>query len=163
MRDGFLTSTARDENLTGKELGMSWVFVHPRSWQIVSKMVYGLMADLVVVSHALFVLFVAAGGLLVLVKGKTALVHVPCVLWAVAVEWAGWICPLTPLENELRSLAGRQAYGGDFVGHYLIPILYPETLTRGLQMALGAGVLVLNGFFYWVALRRTRRSRRVWE
>jgi len=102
-------------------------------------MLFGLMADLVVVLHALLVLFVALGGLLVVVWRSIALVHVPSVLWAVAVEWAGWICPLTPLENKLRHLAGAQAYKGDLVEHYLIPILYPEMLTRGLQTALGAG------------------------
>ena len=107
--------------------------------RVLLSMLFGLMADLVVVLHALLVLFVALGGLLVVVWRSIALVHVPSVLWAVAVEWAGWICPLTPLENKLRHLAGAQAYKGDLVEHYLIPILYPEMLTRGLQTALGAG------------------------
>lgn len=122
-------------------------------------MLYGVMADLVVILHALFVIFVALGGFLVLVRGKMAFVHVPSVLWAVAVEWAGWICPLTPLENKLRSLAGEQAYKGDFVEHYVIPILYPEMLTRGLQTALGAGALAVNVFIYWALVSKTLKKR----
>lgn len=129
-------------------------------------MFLGLLADLVVVFHALFVLFVALGGLLVLVRGRIALVHAPCVLWAVTVEWAGWICPLTPLENKLRSLTGKQAYQGDFVEQYLIPILYPEALSRDLQTALGLGALVINGVLYWLLFKRAcsrRRFHRVQE
>lgn len=124
-------------------------------------MVLVLLADLIVLFHFLFVFFVAAGGFLVLVWDKLALVHVPSVLWAVVVEWTGWVCPLTPLENKLRSLAGAQAYSGDFIEQYVIPILYPEILSRDLQIVLGAGVLVLNGFIYCKALRKATRRQSV--
>ncbi|MEJ5378268.1 MAG: DUF2784 domain-containing protein [bacterium] len=126
--------------------------------RILRIMFYGLLADLVVVLHALFVLFVAVGGLLVFRWAKMAWVHVPSVLWAVIVEWSGWICPLTPLENKLRLLANEQAYGGDFVERFLVALLYPEVLTRPLQMALGAGVLLINGFIYWIKLSKLHSS-----
>lgn len=139
---GFLTSDARDENFPWERV------------RVIQLMVLGLLADLVIILHALFVLFVAAGGFLVMAwRGKVALVHAPAVLWAVTVQWAGWICPLTPLENKLRSMAGMQVYKGDFLEHYLIPILYPEILTRDLQMGLGAGVLVVNVMLYWLAFK----------
>ena len=123
-------------------------------------MPYRLLAGAVVVLHLCFVLFVAAGGLLVWRRRRLAWAHLPALAWGVWIELSGGICPLTPLENELRSLGGEAAYGGDFVGHYLLPMLYPEGLDRGIQAALAAGVLALNAAVYWRLLRRPRRPRR---
>lgn len=76
-------------------------------------------------------------------------------------EFTGWICPLTPLENRLRHIAGEAGYAGEFVEHDLVPLLYPPGLTRDLQLALGAGVLLFNAALYGLVLfRRLRRSRR---
>jgi len=121
---------------------------------------YRLLAGAVVVLHLGFVLFVAAGGLLVWRWRRWAWAHLPALAWGVWIELSGGICPLTPLENELRRLGGEAAYSGDFVGHYLLPVLYPEGLDRGIQAALAAGVLALNAAVYWRALRRPRRSPR---
>ncbi len=122
---------------------------------------YRILADVVVVAHLSFVAFAAAGAWLVWRRPRLAWLHVPAVLWAVAVEWAGWICPLTPLENRLRTLAGGGAYKGDFVVRYLLPLLYPADLPRRVQLALGAAVLALNLCFYGLWLcRRLRRPAR---
>ena len=121
-------------------------------------MPYRLLAGAVVVLHLGFVLFVAAGGLLVWRWRRLAWAHLPALAWGVWIELSGGICPLTPLENELRRRGGEAAYSGDFVGHYLLPVLYPEGLDRGIQAALAAGVLALNAAVYWRVLRRERRS-----
>jgi hypothetical protein len=122
-------------------------------------MVFGLLADLVVAVHLAFVFFVVLGGLLVLRWPALAWVHVPAALWGVAIELGGWICPLTPLENWLRHRGGLAAYEGGFVERYLLPVLYPGDLTRGNQLVLGLGVLVVNLAVYgWLWHRKYRRS-----
>ena len=112
-------------------------------------MIYRLAADLVVVIHFLFVLFVVFGGVLVLSRPRFAMVHLPIALYGALIEFGSWICPLTPLENWLRRRGGEAGYTGGFVEHYILPILYPAGLTRGVEIALGLAVLVINGFFYW--------------
>jgi hypothetical protein len=119
---------------------------------------YRFLAGAVVVLHVGFVLFVAAGGLLVQRRRRLAWVHLPALAWGVWIELSGGICPLTPLENRLRRLGGEAEYGGDFVGHYLLPALYPQGLDRGIQAALAVGVVALNAAVYWRVLRRPRRS-----
>jgi hypothetical protein len=117
---------------------------------------YASLAHGVVVLHFAYVAFVVLGGLLVLRNRRWAWVHLPAVLWGAFVELAGWVCPLTPLENRLRALAGLETYTGDFVGRYLLPVLYPENLTRGAQIILGAGLVAWNLFLYARAFRRAR-------
>ena len=124
-------------------------------------MAYRLLADATVVLHLAFVLFVVAGGLLVVRWPRAAWVHLPAAAWGVWVEFAGWICPLTPMENWLRQQAGEAVYTSSFVEQYLLPVLYPPALTRETQWALGALVLALNTVVYLVAIsRRVRRSKR---
>ena len=119
---------------------------------------HAVLADLVLVAHGAFVLFVALGGLLVLRWPRAAWAHVPAALWGIAIEFGGWICPLTPLENRLRELAGDSTYEGDFIARYLTPLIYPEGLTRGAQIALGFAALTFNAGLYVVVWRR-RRAR----
>jgi hypothetical protein len=118
-----------------------------------------LLADLVLVLHGAFVAFVALGGFLVLRSWKVAWAHVPAAVWGAGIEFTGAICPLTPLENALRERAGAAAYEGDFVARYLLPVLYPEGLTREAQLVLGAAVVIGNAVLYGLAIRR-RRARR---
>lgn len=109
---------------------------------------YRFLADLVVVIHFLFVLFVFFGGALLFWRKWAAWLHLPAAVWGVFIEFSGRICPLTPLENRLRSWAGAGGYDTGFVDHYIMPILYPAGLTRELQFVLGALVLGVNLGFY---------------
>ena len=115
---------------------------------------YSLAADLVLVFHLAFVVFVALGGLLALRWRRVAWLHVPAAAWGAAIEFGGWICPLTPIENDLRARAGESPYTGDFVARYLLPVIYPEGLTREAQIVMGIAVLVLNAVIYAVVWRR---------
>ncbi|KJK22438.1 membrane protein [Burkholderiaceae bacterium 16] len=117
------------------------------------------LADAVVLLHLAFIVFAMLGGLLVLRWPRLAWLHLPAAAWGVVVEWSGWICPLTPLENALRQRAGLQAYGGDFIQHYVLQLIYPDDLTREIQLVLGALVLALNMAVYFALYRRVRRRR----
>ena len=121
-------------------------------------MPYRLLADLVLVLHAGFVAFVVLGALLALRWPRVAWVHVPVVLWGAGIEFVGGICPLTPLENHWRRMAGELGYPGGFIEHYIVSALYPDGLTRNVQVVLGALVVVVNVAIYAWALRRSRRS-----
>lgn len=123
------------------------------------RMGYRLLADLVLLVHASFVVFVVLGGLLVRRRPRVAWIHVPAALWGAGIEIAGGICPLTPLENHLRELAGQQTYPGDFAAHYVLQLLYPDGLTHQVQLLLGAGVLVVNAVLYGAILWRARSGR----
>jgi Protein of Unknown function (DUF2784) len=116
-----------------------------------------MLADLVVLIHFLFVLFVILGGLLALRWWKVVYLHLPAALWGAFIELAGGICPLTPLENTLRREAGLRGYEGGFVEHYILPVLYPRGLTRNVQFVLGGFVIAINLAVYtWVLARRRR-------
>ncbi len=117
-----------------------------------------LLADLLVVLHFLFIVFVVLGGLLALRDRRLAWIHLPVAAWGVLIETVGWICPLTPLENRLRLAAGQQGYPGGFVEHYLLPIVYPGGLTREIQYLLGGAVLAINILVYALVLRRRGRG-----
>jgi hypothetical protein len=121
-------------------------------------MMYAILADATLVLHLVFILFVIFGGLLTLRTWRWALLHLPAFLWGATIEFTGGICPLTPLENWFRAKGGLEAYHSDFIQHYLLPIIYPQALTRRIQVALGIGVLVINILVYlWVYRRRRNR------
>ncbi len=116
-------------------------------------MIYRALADLVVVLHLGFVLFVILGGLLVFKYPRCVWLHIPAFLWAAVISFMGWVCPLTPLENWLRHQSGAAVYESGFIKHYIVPVLYPSALTRDLQVLLGVFVLVLNAVVYAVVLQ----------
>jgi len=116
-----------------------------------------LLADLILLLHVTFVIFTVLGALLATRWRGLLWIHVPAVIWAASVEFFGWICPLTPLENWLRDRAGDGGYSADFIAHYIVPVLYPEGLTREVQIALGVFVLLINLVIYgWIFRHRTR-------
>jgi hypothetical protein len=115
-----------------------------------------LLADLVVLIHVTFVLFVVAGGFLALRWRRLVWLHVPAAAWGALIELTGWVCPLTPLENALRRLAGEAGYRGGFIEHYVLPVLYPVHYTVTLRLALAALVLLLNAAAYGLYFRRHR-------
>ena len=117
-------------------------------------MAYGILADLLVLVHFGFVLFAVSGGLLVLRWGWVMWLHLPAVLWTAGIEFGGWICPLTYLEYALRDMAGERLVHVSFVERYILPLLYPETLTRDTQVVLGTAVLAVNLVVYGLVVRR---------
>lgn len=121
-------------------------------------MMYRVLADLVLVFHLGFIVFVVLGGFLGLRWRWMPWLHLPAVVWGVALEFYGWICPLTPLENRLRRASGAVGYEGGFIEHYILPIIYPKGLTHEIQIALGAGVLVVNVAVYAILWRRRKRD-----
>ncbi len=122
-------------------------------------MLYHWLAMLVVLGHLCFILFVAAGGLVVLRRPRLAWVHAPAAAWGVLAECAGWVCPLTPLEVALRRRAGGAGYEGGFIEQYATLLLYPEGLTRGSQILLGALALAINAAVYGTLYVRWRSRR----
>jgi hypothetical protein len=121
-------------------------------------MAYRAAADAILVAHLAFVLFVIFGALLVLRWPRLAWLHIPAVVWAAFIEFSGTICPLTPLEVDLRQQAGQAGYAGGFIDHYVVSLLYPEGLTGATQTLLGVVVVVINAAIYIVLLRRGRIS-----
>ena len=122
-------------------------------------MIYSFLADLLVLFHLVFILYVIAGALLIFKWPKTLWLHLPACFWGMTVEFTGWICPLTPWEIRLRRLAGEEGYTGSFIEHYLIPIIYPSGLTREIQMVLGGTVLIVNLSLYTLILIKSKKKK----
>ena len=122
-------------------------------------MVYGILADIVVWLHLVFVLFAVLGAILVVWRSRLIWLHLPAVFWAVWIELSGGTCPLTPLEIWLRKQAGQGGYRGDFVEQYLMPLLYPVDLTRNIQIMFGILVLFINLALYGSIVYQIRRKR----
>lgn len=116
-------------------------------------MIYRIAADLVVLIHFVFIVFVVAGGFLVIRWQKVSLLHIPAVVWGVLIEFTGWICPLTPFENTLRWTGGEAGFSGGFIEKYIVSLIYPDELTRGIQILLGLTVIIINvsiyGYLLW--------------
>ena len=121
-------------------------------------MFFGLVADMLLTLHAVFIVFAVFGGLLVRWRRGWLWLHAPAAVWAAAVSTAGWICPLTPWEQALRVAAGQQGFSGGFVEHYLLAAIYPDGLTRDVQTVLGVGVVLINLLIYAWVWRRKRAS-----
>jgi Protein of Unknown function (DUF2784) len=120
--------------------------------------VFRFLADITVVLHLAFVLFVVFGGLLVVRRPRLAWIHLPAAVWGACVEFTGWVCPLTPLENWLREQSGEPVYSSSFIERYLVPALYPSSLSREFQWILGGLVVLINAAVYFLVLGgRVRR------
>lgn len=121
-------------------------------------MLYRVAADLLVLLHLAFIIFVIAGGFAVFKWSWLVYLHIPAVGWGALVEFKGWVCPLTPWENSLRQLAGQEAYSEGFIEHYIFPLVYPPGLTRDMQSTLGTIVIVINLLVYGVLIYRMVRN-----
>ncbi len=117
-------------------------------------MIHQILANSILLVHFAFILFAVFGGLLLFYKKWIMWLHIPAFFWAVLIEFSGWTCPLTPLENQFRVLAGHSGYSQGFIQHYLLKVIYPDGLTRWIQIFLGLGVLILNILVYAVFLKR---------
>lgn len=122
-----------------------------------SSTLYLLLAELTVLLHFLFVVFVAVGALLLLRWPKLIWLHLPALFWGIYIQFSGGYCPLTPLEKTFRQLAGLRLYEGGFINHYLIPVIYPPGLTYEMQIMIGIALIVLNVLFYSLFVYRQRR------
>jgi hypothetical protein len=123
-------------------------------------MLHRLLADCLVLVHLAFVVFVVAGGLLVLWRPSLRWIHLPAAAWGALIEFTGWICPLTPWERALRVQAGQVGYSGGFIEHYVLSLLYPQGLTPAVQTALAFLVIGVNVAIYGFVVHRIRASRR---
>ena len=117
-------------------------------------MLFRLLTNLVILTHVLYVVFVMIGGFLAWRWREVAWLHIPAAAWGVAIEFGGWVCPLTPIENYFRARAGVAGYSGGFLDYYLTPLLYPAGLTFPRQAVLGALALAVNLLAYGVLIRR---------
>jgi hypothetical protein len=122
---------------------------------------FRFLADVTLIAHLAFILFVVLGGFFVVRWPRIAWLHAPAAIWGVLIELEGWICPLTPLENHLRRLGGEAGYTGGFIEHYILGLIYPQGLSRTVQLVLGLGVLILNVALYSWAFRRFRERERI--
>lgn len=120
---------------------------------------YRLLADALVLAHFLFIVFVVAGVLLVVKRPRAMWLHVPAVIWAAVIEFSGWICPLTPLENKLRVGSDGAGYTGGFIDHYIMPLIYPSGLTREMQFVMGGAVIVINLVGYGILIKRKLNTK----
>ncbi|MCP4897258.1 MAG: DUF2784 domain-containing protein [bacterium] len=121
-------------------------------------MIAKVAADVLVLAHLGFILFVICGGFLALRWRWIVWLHLPCAAWGALIEFAGWICPLTPLENRLRIAAGSSGYESGFIDHYVMPLIYPAGLDRGIQIGLGVIVVSVNLVVYGVFLQGRKRG-----
>lgn len=119
-----------------------------------TKMIYRILADLTILLHLSFILFVLFGGILVLYRRWIFWLHIPSLIWGVAIEIFGWVCPLTPLENSFFHLSGESGYSGGFIEHYIVPLVYPSTLTREMQWGFALVAILLNLMVYAMVLYR---------
>ncbi len=123
-------------------------------------MIYRILADLVVLIHFSFIIFVVTGGFFVIKWQKVLFFHIPAVVWGVLIEFTGWICPLTPLENELRLAGGEAGFTGGFIDKYIVALIYPEELTRSVQILLGFVVIVINVSIYGYLIYKLKKTSR---
>ncbi len=130
---------------------------HPAANGEMVVMQYRLLADAVLIVHLAFVLWVALGCLVVWRWPWSASLHIPAVAWGSYIELSGGVCPLTYLELDLRARGGQAGYSNGFIDHYITGCLYPEGLTREMQIALGLTLFALNAAMYWRLARRVRR------
>ena len=125
-------------------------------------MLYRILADATALLHFAFVLFVALGGLLVLRWRRLAWIHLPAAVWGALIEIMNWTCPLTAYENLFRVRGGMQGYGDDFIAAHIFRLIYPDGLTRTMQLAIAAFVLIINTAVYAkvfpITIRRSRRA-----
>jgi hypothetical protein len=120
---------------------------------------FQVLADGVVILHLCFIFFVIFGGIIAVLWPKVLWIQIPCVMWGITIELAGLICPLTPLENYLRQQAGQMLYSGDFIMHYIEPVIYPEGFTREFQILMGFLAFVVNALVYiWLFSHRKRHG-----
>lgn len=127
-------------------------------------MIYRILADIAVITHLLFILFVLFGGFFALYRPKLAWLHIPAFVWGGVLSIFGWVCPLTYLENDLRTKGTAAGYDTSFIEEYILPIIYPEELLGSFPksgfVTIGIFVLTLNICIYGFLLIQRRTGSR---
>ena len=124
-------------------------------------MIYRVLADIIVLIHLAFIIFVIFGGFLVLRWRWFFWFHIPAAIWGALIEFAGWVCPLTPLENQFRIKSCIAGYQSGFIEHYIIPLIYPDELTRSFQITLGIFVIVINvSIYFLIFFRKLKKDKK---
>jgi Protein of Unknown function (DUF2784) len=126
--------------------------------ELALSMIWSALADALVVVHFAFTTFVILGGFLTWRWPWLAFAHLPALAWGCWIEVSNSICPLTPLENHWRELAGEAGYREGFLAHYLVRLLYPPGLTWQVQRELAALLIAINVVAYTGLVRRRRRA-----
>ncbi|MBI5556820.1 MAG: DUF2784 domain-containing protein [Deltaproteobacteria bacterium] len=121
-------------------------------------MFFLMAADFLVILHLLFIIFVVLGGWLVRKWRWLIYLHIPAAAWGALIEFQGWVCPLTPLEQQLRRAGGQSPYRSTFIEHYVLPVIYPEGLTRDMQISFGFAVIIINLAAYGFIAGRKKRG-----
>lgn len=121
-------------------------------------MLYKFLADIVLILHLFFILFVLFGAILAFKFPKIVWFHLPIATYGALITFYRWICPLTPLENYFRALAGEQGYEGGFIAHYILPVIYPSGVTTGLTITMGLTVIIWNGIIYGLLIYRNKKQ-----
>ena len=119
---------------------------------------YELAADLTLIVHFAFILFVVFGALLFFVATKIIFIHFPALIWGSYIELTNSICPLTYLENWFLHKANLTTYSEGFIQNYLVPIVYPVSLTKDLQIYLGIALIVINIVFYAFIFSKLKKN-----
>ena len=119
---------------------------------------YELFANLTLITHFIFILFVIFGGLLFFIISKIIYIHIPALFWGIYIELTGSVCPLTYLENWFLYQGGLITYSDNFIGNYLFPIIYPEGLTNEIQIYLGISLIVINILIYGIIYKNFKKE-----
>ena len=119
---------------------------------------YELAAELTLIIHFTFILFVIFGALLFFVATKIIFIHFPALIWGSYIELTNSICPLTYLENWFLHKANLTTYSEGFIQNYLVPIVYPVSLTKDLQIYLGIALIVINIVFYAFIFNKLKKN-----
>ena len=119
---------------------------------------YEITADLLLIIHFTFLLFVVFGALLIFASIKIIFIHIPVVIWGSYIELTNSICPLTYLENWFLHKANLTTYSEGFIQNYLVPIVYPMNLTKDLQIYLGITLIVINMIIYGFIISKLKKS-----
>ena len=123
-------------------------------------MIYRFLADITLVLHLCFIVFVIFGGLLVLRRRFVLWLHLPALIWGLLIEFFGITCPLTTLENYLRGLGGEAGYEGGFIEHYVSTLVYWQ-MTAEIQILLGIMLIILNSLIYYIVFRKSELEKKL--
>ena len=119
---------------------------------------YEVIADLILIVHFSFIIFVVFGALLFFVSTKIIYAHVPALIWGIYIELTHSVCPLTYLENWFLQKANLTTYSEGFIQNYLVPIVYPKNLTDNLQIYFAIVLIVANMIMYGLIISKSKKK-----